>query len=80
MAGVYGQGKGSGVADRVACVTCGLVKEGSFSISLSTVEELNRTCDCCSLPNYIFYKGLGYQYKEEFKKKIRERNPEGRIA
>ncbi|MCZ6648072.1 MAG: hypothetical protein ACE1ZC_02480 [Nitrososphaerales archaeon] len=69
-----------GVADRVACVNCGLLKEGSFIVSLSTLAELNRTSDCCSFPNYIFYKGLDYPYKETFKRKVMERNPNGRIA
>ena len=69
-----------GVADRIACVNCGLVREGSFIVSLSTLAELRTTSDCCSLPNYIFYKGLGYHYKDTFKRKVMERNPNGRIT
>ena len=53
---------------RIACANCGLVKHGSFQRSLSTLREANETSNCCDRPTFIFYRGLGYQYKEDFKK------------
>ena len=75
-----GENESLRVIDRVACVSCGLIIEGSFVVSLSTLAELRSTSDCCNFPNYIFYRGLDYHYKETFKKKVIERNPNGRIA
>ncbi|MFQ6011498.1 MAG: hypothetical protein ACE5KG_04930 [Nitrososphaerales archaeon] len=65
--------------DRVACVNCGLVKRGNFLLSLDVLRKLRNESDCCNLPNYIFYKGLGYSYKDEFKQKLIKKNPKERI-